>query len=883
MRPIPWVLSALLALAFQVSPRLTTVSAQSSPPLLPHAVQGPGATTPLDVGQTVTVRGVITANRADSLFFIQTESGLEDADANTSEGLFVAHETMLGVTSVVLVTGTVEEFDDFGAGTVTRLTNVTDVVFEGIASSLPDAVVLSPADLLPNGSLEHLEGMRVSVPSLTAVSGIDLDGAFFAVLGNTLRPFREPGIDVSSPLLCAAGPCQPTFDGNPERLRVHSDALASTAAPLFWPAGLVRTNVAGVLHFEAGAYTLLPESSLPWDPSDPSDNPAERPVRATGESEFSIASLNLGEFSDVDMQQTKASLMVRGVLNAPDIVVVHQADPGALDALAALIDEDALADNQTAPGYVAYLDGFLVKSSRVAVDSDASEVLGADEPFEDGLLFERAPAVLFAVVSGGENDEPQPLAVLNSQLRSIAGVEGTDDFARRHRRAQAEWLWRFARDHQQDNSTDKLVLVGNFNAHAFNDGYVDVVGTILGTPALPDQVVLDSQGLFPLNLVNLTGGLAAAERYNSVARGNAQALDHTLVASNLAGQVRDFALARVNADFAELWRFVDTDARGLSDRDPSVAFFAFPSDVTAPVFDFTPQPQTAEAAGPSGATVDFVPPLTATDDVDGEVTVNCAPSSGTVFALGTTNVRCWAADAAGNEAEVFFDVVVEDNTAPSFPSTPADIEVPASNGNGAVVTFSAPAATDTVDQNVTVTCEPPSGSWFEVGTTAVACTAVDDAGNYAVTGFSVTVTTADSLPGHVTGNGELLGTSRVNFVFNVKETRTHVDRGWVVVHVENRKGKNDRYLVGVVTDAVFTNAAEYNPGTGPTNGVDTVVFSGVGCWSGKSGHTFEITASDRGEPGRGLDTFTVVIKKNGQVVESATGTLHRGNIQSRRR
>lgn len=48
----------------------------------------------------------------------------------------------------------------------------------------------------------------------------------------------------------------------------------------------------------------------------------------------------------------------------------------------------------------------------------------------------------------------------------------------------------------------------------------------------------------------------------------------------------------------------------------------------------------------------------ATDDVDGAVRAECSPSSGTVFPVGVTQVRCVAEDAAGNVGEGHFSVAV---------------------------------------------------------------------------------------------------------------------------------------------------------------------------------------------------------------------------------
>jgi hypothetical protein len=54
------------------------------------------------------------------------------------------------------------------------------------------------------------------------------------------------------------------------------------------------------------------------------------------------------------------------------------------------------------------------------------------------------------------------------------------------------------------------------------------------------------------------------------------------------------------------------------------------------------------------------------------------------------------------------------------------------------------SAVDAVDGPVPVTCAPASGSIFPLGTTTVACTATDAAGNMASASFRVTV--VDTIP-----------------------------------------------------------------------------------------------------------------------------------------
>jgi hypothetical protein len=69
---------------------------------------------------------------------------------------------------------------------------------------------------------------------------------------------------------------------------------------------------------------------------------------------------------------------------------------------------------------------------------------------------------------------------------------------------------------------------------------------------------------------------------------------------------------------------------------------------------------------------------------------------------------------------------------------PGSMTVLATSPGGAVINFDS-SAKDFVDGDVPVTCTPASGSTFVVGTTKVACTAVDKKGNRTTASFNVTV------------------------------------------------------------------------------------------------------------------------------------------------
>lgn len=80
----------------------------------------------------------------------------------------------------------------------------------------------------------------------------------------------------------------------------------------------------------------------------------------------------------------------------------------------------------------------------------------------------------------------------------------------------------------------------------------------------------------------------------------------------------------------------------------------------------------------------------------------------------------------------------ETDGTPPLLTVPSPITTDATNPSGAVVLYSA-SATDDVDGTVPVTCAPPSGSTFPIGTTTVTCTATDASGNESNASFAVHV------------------------------------------------------------------------------------------------------------------------------------------------
>jgi outer membrane protein assembly factor BamB len=112
-----------------------------------------------------------------------------------------------------------------------------------------------------------------------------------------------------------------------------------------------------------------------------------------------------------------------------------------------------------------------------------------------------------------------------------------------------------------------------------------------------------------------------------------------------------------------------------------------------------------------------------------------APVGGVVRAsLAVVNGRVYVS------ADRLYTFGLGDSIPPEL-HVPGDITTVTSDPAGAVVSFDV-SATDNVDPNPQVTCDPASGSTFPIGETTVTCTATDSAGNTATATFKVTVLTA---------------------------------------------------------------------------------------------------------------------------------------------
>ncbi|HXY86324.1 MAG TPA: HYR domain-containing protein, partial [Gaiellaceae bacterium] len=230
---------------------------------------------------------------------------------------------------------------------------------------------------------------------------------------------------------------------------------------------------------------------------------------------------------------------------------------------------------------------------------------------------------------------------------------------------------------------------------------------------------------------------------------------------------------------------------------------------------------------------------------EGDISTCDTNTSPAFFPLGTSTVSC---------GDGSFTVTVVDTTPPTL-SGHSDINnVQATGPGGAVVNYSLPSASDTVDPSPNVDCNPGSGSTFALGTTKVTCNATDSSGNSSnTTTFNVTVvdTTAPTIHVPSTITAQATSSSGASVSFTV--TATDAVDGSDSVGCNHNSG--DTFGFGTTEVDCSATDAHGNTGTGffDVTVVDTI----------KPVVTVPSNISDNSpDPGGKTETFTASASDN---------------------
>lgn len=580
-------------------------------------IQGDGTGSPLAIGTDVVTEGIVTALRSNG-YFIQS---YDDGDAATPQGLFVYTSTAPPAEAVpgnlVRVSGEVAEFSRTVHGLpLTQLTN-TGVTVLATGQALPAWRELRAIHLQPGidpTTLGRYQGMRVKFSRAVVVGPSNDFGDFYITLPKITRPAREEGIAVFDAVPLPGGNAIPLFDKNAERLRVESTGLTGGTE---WAvdAGTRIDNLEGILYYDRGDFTLLLGDHTGF-PATAGKAPVAVPTADTGVfriGSFNIENLSGGASVDAD-RLDKLSEVFCDYMKLPDIVgLVEIGDLATAERVAEAINTNEFGHCEESPMYEAHLLassgsqrlGFLISTKPAPGDGSKErvEILDIEELFvgemlknpngvDDGVLFDRPPLYLQARVNGDNGATYDVDVILNHTLslldvnsldaRAVWGTDG--DRSRGKRAAQAFRVSQKVDEIQDTDPTQALVLIGDYNAFDFNDGYVDVMGIISGSPAVTNEVLLHSPSAVSAPLTNLIVTKPVAEQYSYVHEGNVQVLDHAL-ANDAILATTDATLyhARVNSDYATAHETDPSVVVRTSDHDPLVADFVVPDFLDADI------------------------------------------------------------------------------------------------------------------------------------------------------------------------------------------------------------------------------------------------------------------------------------------------------------
>jgi predicted extracellular nuclease len=494
-----------------------------------------------------------------------------------------------------------------------------------------------PADGYQASNFACLDGMLVAmndgiVTGATFGSGSDgvhtgTPSGFYATVGSEPRPFRfagaiYPGLGI---------PSIPVWSGAPQIVEVFYAGLGFSSLNHVYDAGQ-HFAITGVIQNFKGTYEIYPVTldSIGSAPAYPV------PVADSVAGTLTIATQNMLHFFNnvadgADTSQytdncngtgssdtcptaaqyaarlTKMSRQIREVLKAPIVLGVEEVENySVLSDIANQVFSDGGPRYQpfTIPGNdpgginlgVLVRNDVTVNSLTQLFKGTMTSSCSSNPPC---LLNDRPPLLLDAVFNGYHFNllVIYDRSLINLGVLDYVGTKRTEQAVQVASVVQAlqSGATLFgAGDAQQDASGTvtlgafdvigsanvPLIVVGDFNAYEFSDGYVDVTGMISGTAIQAENLYWDQSGTYAAPAPPLfdTGAAAnPADHYSYNFAGYAQEIDHVLLSSVAQNDFIAIANAHGNSDVSEAGPAVldPNTASRTSDHDGQVVTLGY--------------------------------------------------------------------------------------------------------------------------------------------------------------------------------------------------------------------------------------------------------------------------------------------------------------------
>lgn len=696
-----------------------------------HEVQGNGASSPL-VGQTVAIEGIVVGDFQDDVgangdlngFFVQEEDSDADADATTSEGIFVFNGSNpaidVAIGDHVRVIGSVSEFSN-----MTQVTSFTGVTVVSGGNPLPTATVLS-LPVASIGDYEAYEGMYVTFPQSLVISdyfNFDRFGEILLTSQRHLVPTAEfePGPDAIAAANDFALDSITLDDGrtsqNPDP-SIHPNGMEFDLANRF-RGGDRLANVTGVLAYSFGQYRIQPTQGATYF----NDNPRPGEPDAVGGS-IQVASVNvLNFFTTLDypgghpLDNTCGPSQNMGCRGADDAEEFDRQRAKIVSAISGL-DADVIGlveieNNISDDAVIDLVDGLNDANGADAYDYIATGTIG-DDAIKVAIIYQ--PDSVSPVGSYAILDEDVDARFLDTKNRPALAQSFIDN--------TTGGIFTVAVNHFKSKGSN-CNDVGDPNT-GDGSGNCNVTRT-LAAEALVDWLAGDPTGSGdedfliigdlnaydkedPIDAIiaggytDLISAFRGEDAYTFVFGGQIGYLDHALSSSNLTDQVTGATEWHINADEPDLLNYDTTfkqpaqdaiyapDAYRASDHDPVVVGLDT-CDAIPPTIDSISLSQSVLWPA-NHKLVDITANVSASDNFDTNVSVtllsatsnepdNGAGDGNTVDDIVITSdfeVKLRAERAGGGSGRVYTLTYMATDDCGNYSTAEAFVTVPKSNG-----------------------------------------------------------------------------------------------------------------------------------------------------------------------------------------------------------